>query len=224
VTPTLIRLDSRAAFFCALIPLGFMYVAVVLCHRTNPFASRDDPWGDWLGVTLSGPALFLFAAQHVLKPLGGAAASRILVQFGAGYFLPFFAGLHWEYIGQFSGANFSLTAHHLSHLSAADMTMLIVGAVVFIGMGVICVREAYRAGNLVRYLAEFLGCIAALVAVTLLLGPRYHVHIHHYFWALCLTPFVRFPNPACTVMQAFLVGTYVEGARRWGFGAIWNLQ
>jgi hypothetical protein len=224
VTSSPIRLDSRAAFFCALLPLGFIYVAVVLCHRANPFASLHDPWGDWLGVTLSGPALFLFAAQYVLKPLSSLGALRTLLHYGAGYLLPFFAGLHWEYIGRISGANFSLTARQLSHLSFADVTMLIVGAVVFIGMSAICLREAQRAGTLSRYLGAFFGLIAVLIVLTLLLGPSYHVHIHHYFWALCLTPFVRFPNPACTVVQAFLVGAYVEGASRWGFGAIWNLQ
>ena len=141
---------------------------------------------------------------------------------GAVYVLAFFAGLHWEYIGQYSGANFSLTSRQLSHLKTADVTMLIVGAVVFIGMTAICVRAAYRTRILGRYLAAFAGLILGLVVVTALLGPSYHVHVHHYFWALCLAPFVRFPNPACLVMQAFLVGTYVEGASRWGFGAIWN--
>jgi hypothetical protein len=91
-------------------------------------------------------------------------------------------------------------------------------------MSVICLREAQRAGILSRYLGAFFGLIGAMVAVTLLLGPSYHIHIHHYFWALCLVPFVRFPRPACKIVQAFLVGTYVEGASRWGFGAIWNLQ
>ena len=216
----MVRLDARAAFFCALLPIGFIYVAAVLCHRAIPFASRNDPWGDWLGVTLSGPALFLLAAQHVLP---ATRPIRTLLIHGAVYALAFFAGLHWEFIGQYSGAKFSLTSSQLSHLKTADVAMLIVGAVVFVGMTAICVRAAHRARILARCLAASAGLILGLVVVTALLGPSYHVHIHHYFWALCLAPFVRFSNPACLIMQAFLVGTYVEGASRWGFGAIWNL-
>ncbi len=71
------------------------------------------------------------------------------------------------------------------------------------------------------YLLSFAGLASILVAVTFALGREYHIHIHHYFLALCLLPFVRFQHPACLVAHAIPTGVYVEGASRWGLDPVW---
>ena len=202
--------------FCALLPLGFAYVAVVLCGRSSPFASRVDPWGDWLGVTLSGPALYLLAAH----PLHSARLARP-AGFAAWGFM-FFAGLHWEWIGRLTGAHFSLTAHDMARLTSADLTMLLVAAVLILALLSHCFVLARRGGFLLRWVLSFGTFVLLFPLVTLLLGSGWRFHLHHYFWALCLAPFIRFPSLPCLCSQAFLIGVYVEGAGRWGMAPIWN--
>jgi len=202
---------------------GFAYVAMALCHRATPFASRDNSWNDWLGVMLSGPTLYMLATRHTLlpfeqKPLH-AAAWNIL-----GFGLPFFIALHWEYAEKITGASFSLTADHLSHLSTASKVAIVVGLTIAVAITALCIRKAYRLKILAPYLGSFAALVVTLIIITLALGPRYHVHIHHYFLTLCLVPFVRFRHPICLVTQAMLLGAYVEGASRWGLSPIWILS
>jgi hypothetical protein len=139
----------------------------------------------------------------------------------AGFDLLFFAGLHWEYVGHATGASFSLTARHLTHLNTASKIAVTVGLVIAASVIAICLREALRAKILAPYLGSFAALIGTLVAITVALGPRYHVHIHHYFFSLALLPFVRFRQPVCFIAQAILAGVYVEGATRWGLSPIW---
>lgn len=212
--------DGRCAFTCILFALGFAYVAMALCGRSTPFSSGDNAWNDWLGVMLAGPAMLLLATRHTLLPLG-AGAARVLVRNGTGFILPFFAGLHWEWVGRLSGANFSLTARDLARLSAASQAAAGAGILLAAALAALCLREARRAKVLVPYLASFGALAGAIAGVTLLLGPGYRLHIHHYFLALCLMPFVRFPHPLCVVTQAVLAGVFVEGASRWGLSPIW---
>ncbi|MEI7939590.1 MAG: hypothetical protein WCK27_23145 [Verrucomicrobiota bacterium] len=215
-----IHADWRCAYWCALLALGFAYVAMILCHRSTPFASGDNQWNDWLGVMLSGPTLFLLSTRHTLRPFGEQPVTAVLWNV-AGFGLLFFAALHWEYVGQLTGASFSLTSRHLTHLNTASKIAVAVGLVIAVSVITICLREAFRARILVSYLASFAALIGTLVAITVMLGPRYHVHIHHYFFSLALLPFVRFRQPVCFITQAILAGVYVEGATRWGLSPIW---
>src|SRR5207245_5649546 len=128
---------------------------------------------------------------------------------------------HWEWVCQLRGANCSLTAQQLAHLNAPSKVALVIGAGVAAAITSLCLREAWRERILVAYLLSFIGLMLILAVVTYALGPDYHVHIHHYFLALCLIPFVRFRRPVCLVTQAILAGVYVEGASRWGIDPIW---
>ncbi len=193
---------------------------MILCHRSTPFASGDNQWNDWLGVMLSGPTLYLLSTRHTLRPFGEQPVTAVLWNV-AGFGLLFFAALHWEYVGQLTGASFSLTSRHLTHLNTASKIAVAVGLVIAVSVITICLREAFRARILVSYLASFAALIGTLVAITVMLGPRYHVHIHHYFLSLALLPFVRFRQPVCFITQAILAGVYVEGATRWGLSPIW---
>ena len=194
---------------------------MILCHRSTPFASGDNQWNDWLGVMLSGPTLYLLSTRHTLRPFGEQPVTAVLWNV-AGFGLLFFAALHWEYVGQLTGASFSLTSRHLTHLNTASKIAVAVGVVIAVSVITICLREAFRARILVSYLASFAALIGTLVAITVVLGPRYHVHIHHYFFSLALLPFVRFRHPVCFVTQAIMAGVYVEGASRWGLSPIWD--
>jgi hypothetical protein len=196
---------------------------MALCGRATPFESGDNRWNDWLGVALSGPTLFFLATQHTLSP-SSAGVLPAICRNGLGFTLPFFAGLHWEYLGSSTGANFSLTAHQLAHLNSASRVALGIGLAIAAAVTALCLREARKAGILGRYLAAFGSLIGALTLTTFVLGPRYYLHIHHYFWSLCLLPFLRFRHPVCVGMQGLLAGVFVEGAARYGLSPIWILR
>lgn len=215
--------DLRLFFSWALLVGGFGYVAVFLCGRATPFESGDNRWNDWLGVALSGPAVFFLATRHTLAPFS-AGARRAVWWNGCRFGLPFFAGLHWEYLGSTTGANFSLTARQLAHLNAPSRIALAIGIGIALAVTALCLREARKAGILGRYLGAFGSLLGALSLTTFALGPRYYVHIHHYFWSLCLLPFLRFRHPVCVVMQGLLTGVFVEGAARYGLSPIWILR
>ncbi len=218
--PSSNQFDWRCVYWCVLLALGFAYVAMVLCHRPMPFASGDNQWNDWLGVMLSGPTLYLIATRHTLRPFGEQRLTALLWNI-AGFGLPFFAGLHWEYVGQITGANFSLTSRHLAHLNTASKIAVAVGLLIAVSIAALCLREARRARILAPYLASFAMLFGTLAAITVVLGASYHVHVHHYFLALGLILFVRFRHPVCFITQAVLAGVYVEGASRWGLSPIW---
>src|SRR5262249_8205483 len=156
-----------------LLATGFAYVTMVLCGRSTPFESGDNRWNDWLGVMLSAPALYLFAMRHTLLAFGGPL-SRMLRWNVLGFVLPYFVPLHWEYVGKYSGANFSLTARQLAHLNRPSQIALAVGAIIFLSITALCLREAQKAGYFLKYLGTFLGLVGAIAAVTLLMGPDYH--------------------------------------------------
>jgi len=215
--------DSRLLLTWLLLTGGFGYVAIFLCGRTTPFESGDNLWNDWLGVTLSAPAIYLFGTRHTLPPF---RAENLRAVFGssAGFGLLFFASLHWEYVGRLSGANFSLTAYQLTHLNLASKVALGLGVGIAGGMTAWCVREGRKASFLGSYLACFFALLGALTVVSYALRAHHSVHIHHYFWSLCGIPFVRFRHPLCVVMQGFLAGVFVEGAARYGLSPIWILH
>jgi hypothetical protein len=200
--------------------LGFAYVAMILCGRATPFMSGDNVWNDWLGVLLSGPTLYLLGTRHTLLPFGENPKRAVLWN-GLGFGLPFFAALHWEWIGKLTNANFSLTARQLSHLNVNSKIALAIGFGIAAAITSLCLREARREEILTPYLLSFAALIATLAGITSAFGKSYHVHIHHYFLTLCLIPFVRFRHPLCFATQAILAGVYVEGSSRWGLSPIW---
>lgn len=212
--------DLRCLYWCGLLVLGFAYVAMFLCGRPLPFASGNNPWGDWLGVLLSAPTLYLLAARHTLREPGPSLARAVLWN-GPVYAGSFFAALHWEWAGKITHANFSLTVDQLSRLDLRGKIAGAVGLAVFAAMAGLCLREARREGILGSYLLSFAGLASIVAGVTWALGRDYHLHVHHYFLALGLLPFVRFRHPACLVTQAILTGVYVEGACRWGLDPVW---
>jgi hypothetical protein len=216
-SPAPIRLDVRGWLFSGLLPLGFAYVTMVLCGRSVPF----EPWQSWLCVTLSGPVLFILAVQHVLVP--ASDDRRALLRNGLLYFVPFVAGLHFRWVGRWTGAHFSLSKSSLAQLSTIDVVMMVVAGVVSVGVGAVCIREARRSKVILGYVTVFAVLAFVLTGITLLLSANYYLHLHHYFLALILMPFVRFAHPVCTVTQGFLAGVYVEGASRWGMDPVWNL-
>lgn len=197
---------------------GFVYVAAVLCDRSDPFGSPPGNRFEFAKLLLGATVLHA-AGVRIGRAPGAAAPDARATRIAAA--VAFFLGLHWEWAGRLTGARFSLTSHHLASLAPVDAAALLAGLAVLGALAAFHARLARRRSCL----RAWLGAIAlAAVGIALITwgwrGSR-HLHLHHYAWAALLAPFARFPHPVSRVTQAFLFGVFVEGVARWGMDPVW---
>jgi hypothetical protein len=197
-----------SALFCALIVAGFAYVSVVLCGRSDPLLSGNDTRLDLAFVLALAPPLYL---------LGPRENFRI----GPAYVLPFFAALHFEYLGRALGVAFSLKSADLSSLSPRAALALAAAA---LGIGALLAWHfvlARRAKILGRYAAAFAAVPLAVAAITWRLRETHYLHVHHYCLGTYLFPFFRFDRTLSRAAHAVFLGIAVEGVSRWGMDPVW---
>ena len=212
--------DARPWALTALLVLGFDYVAVVLCGRTNPFQSGNPGHWDIAFVVLTAPVFYLLAATRTIKPFR-RPWGPVLFRNGLLYALPFFIALHWEMIGDIFGANFSLNARSLTRMNARDAFAFVL-AIALIGAAVGWhLHRARKERILVWYCGAFLCMLALIAAITFVLRDTHTIHIHHYTIGGLFALFWRFNHPISASFQGFFLGMYVEGIARWGRDPNW---
>lgn len=69
-----------------------------------------------------------------------------------------------------------------------------------------------------RYLLYYV--IGGLVIAVLASLPGLEFRLHHYVFAMLLIPGTGFPSKLSALMQAFLLGMFLNGVARWGFDSI----
>jgi hypothetical protein len=213
-------LDSRFALWLVLLVLGFAYVSVVLCGRTNPFVSRYDRTTDLAIVLLLAPGFYLAGPRRNFPRLD-ANARRVVWQFGLGYLVPFAVALHFDYLGKVLGVQFSLTASDLHGLDLAGKLAFLGGALLVTGLLGYHFVLARKEGILLPYGAAFVAIPLGVAIVTYLLRETHYLHVHHYLYGAYLVPFFRFDRALSRGAQATFLGICIEGASRWGLDPIW---
>jgi len=215
--------DPRFYGWCLLLVLGFAYVAVVVCDRPNPLASRGGEYADIVKLLVTAPFLFLLGPRHSLSPLC-AGRREVLLWNGLGYLLPFFLGLNWAYLQHVSVINYSLTWSDLSRMHPIGMAVFAAGGVAMAALAVYHGVLAHREGILAPYAGTFAGAVLLIAAITWARRGNYYLHVHHYFFFGFFIPWTRFRNPVSIICQAFCAGVYVEGISEWGMDPIWALR
>lgn len=73
-----------------------------------------------------------------------------------------------------------------------------------------------------RQLPTYLGyyILGGLVIMVLALLPGLTLRLHHYVFAMLLIPGTAFPTRISALLQAFLLGMFLDGVSRWGFASI----
>ena len=198
---------------------GYVYVASVLCGRGNPLLSGNGIWDFALVVVLS-PLFFCLGPRHNWRPPDMSARAMFKWN-GLCYGLPFFVALHWEYLGNALGAQFSLKSADLGALDPRSAVALAIGLATIAGLLAYHLARARRAGILGSYVVTLTGipCIVALI--TLSLGDACYLHVHHYNLGAYLFPFFRFRTLPSLVAQAVFLGLAIEGVSRWGMDPMW---
>jgi hypothetical protein len=110
-----------------------------------------------------------------------------------------------------------LTPHDIKNQPGAVPALIIIVLSLF----TIALGQAWALrveGRLPRYLAIygiFVGSLLALVAI-----PNMNVRIHHYILGLLLVPGTSMQTRPSLLFQGILVGLFINGIARWGFGSI----
>lgn len=96
-------------------------------------------------------------------------------------------------------------------------------AVVILGLIVLFlvlnqIRIIRNTGQLATYLGYYtLGGLTIAVLASL---PGLEFRLHHYVFAMLLIPGTAFPTRLSALMQALLLGMFLNGVARWGFDSI----
>ena len=83
--------------------------------------------------------------------------------------------------------------------------------------------EAARRKQLYGYAGALLSAVGGIALVSLLLAPRYYLHIHHSVWSLFLVFLFRYEKWWSRYAQALALGIYIDGLASWGLSSIWHL-
>lgn len=75
----------------------------------------------------------------------------------------------------------------------------------------------------VYYAGALLSAVGGIALVSLLLAPRYYLHIHHSVWSLFLVFLFRYEKWWSRYAQALALGIYIDGLASWGLSSIWHL-
>eukprot|EP00347_Sterkiella_histriomuscorum_P019710 403340585 len=78
----------------------------------------------------------------------------------------------------------------------------------------------------INFLFIYFGVIGALVLFVYIhgkiLGPTYHLHIHHYFLGMSVVILICYQNMVLSFAHAIFNGIMIEGGCRWGFSPLWE--
>lgn len=110
-----------------------------------------------------------------------------------------------------------LTGHDIKQQPGAVAALVIIVLILF----AIILYQAHhlrKEGRLLRYLALYLTFGIALGLLAAL--PKLNLRIHHYILALLLLPGTALETRVSLLCQGLLVGLYINGLARWGFGSI----
>lgn len=80
------------------------------------------------------------------------------------------------------------------------------------------IRIIRKTQQLPTYLGYYI--LGGLVIMVLALLPRLTFRLHHYIFAMLLIPGTAFPTRISALLQAFLLGMFLNGVSRWGFTSI----
>jgi len=199
---------------------GYVYVAGILCQRQNPFESGNSGAREIVLLTLLSPLLYLLGPRHNWQSDAHSAVA-ILKWNGACYLLPFFTVLHWEFLGDAIGAQFSLKPADLSSLSPRSLAVLVVATIAIVSILTSHLFWARREGILYPYASALFGILFLIAVITIILSKTHYIHVHHYCLGAFLFPFFRFRNVLSLAAQAVFLGLLVEGISRWGMDPLW---
>ena len=80
----------------------------------------------------------------------------------------------------------------------------------------------YTVGFFMTYIYLIGGAVGLIWLRGKMLGPNYHLHIHHYFLGMFVSSIICYQNTFLTLVHSIFNGIMMEGGCRWGFSPIFD--
>lgn len=203
---------SPAVFFTSIFVGMFFHVALASDppNLTDYYAIVSIALGRFLPASFCMYAVYGFAVRRQLHGLHAQVEKTIL-----------WLGGCW--VGALNNYTFDkipierLTPEDIKHQPGAIPALIIIVLILFS----IALGQAWALrveGRLPKYLAIYgtlVGGVLALVAI-----PKMNVRIHHYILGLLLVAGTSMQNRPSLLFQGILIGLFINGVARWGFGSI----
>jgi len=100
------------------------------------------------------------------------------------------------------------------------LTALIIIVILVLVLVLNQVRVIRYTGLLPTYLAYYI--TGGLVILVISLLPGLTFRLHHYVFAILLIPGTFTPTRISAIIQAFLLGMFLDGIAKWGFDSMWQ--
>jgi len=211
---------ASLAFWLIMAATGYAFVAGVLCHRPNPFASAEGNAYELPKLLAAALVAWLLGARHTLQPFR-APWRRVVLWNGLGWVVPFFAAFIYHNLDRILKVDVSLTPQGFASMSPYTWFMFSLAVLLMLGLATYQGLLAWRAGILLPWLAVVPAIVLPIAFLTWLWRDTHSVHIHHFFLFGMFVPWLRFRNPVCVVCQAICAGISVEGVATWGMDPMW---
>ncbi len=220
VNPLRMACDARFYFWTALLVAGFVYVWAVLCKRPIVWQPYNEEYREMLKLLFSAPLLYYFGPRHALATLREDGYRAFLLN-GLAFVLPFFTALHFIYLQNIRGLNYSLTPSDLQRMPLMAVAVFSLCGLIILALALYHLYLARREGVLLPYSSLLIAAILLIGIITWAVREHYYFHFHHYFFFGFFIPFLRFKNPVSLICLGVCAGVYAEGVAEWGMDPIW---
>lgn len=203
---------SPAVFFWSIFVALFLHVALASDPPsvTDQYSLLSIAFGRFLPACFCGWITYRYTAKRSLIGLTAQIEKTIL-----------WLGPAW--VGALNNYTFDrmplqrLTPHDIKAQPGGVTVLISIVLIIF----TIALGQAWSfrvEGRMPKYL--FIYCLLVGSLLLMLALPGLNLRIHHYILALLLLPGTSFQNRPSLVYQGLLVGLFINGTARWGFGSI----
>jgi hypothetical protein len=206
-----ITVTSAPAFFSAIYFITFFQVAMASDPPTSSFYELVSIClGRFIPGAFVGFVLYYFCVKYTLRDLDAHLEKTIL-----------WLGGCW--VGALNTDTFDhipisrLTPHDIQQQpgAATALSIIISSLIMITFVQAYCFRREGRFFPMLRLYGLFILGILVLVLV-----PHMKLRIHHDLLAILLIPGTAMQTRPSLLFQGILVGLYINGISRWGFGSI----
>jgi hypothetical protein len=204
-------------YFFYILHTGWWYIAV----SGMKDAQHSDSFLDHVASTF----IPSFAIGYVLYKYGSVAVFSHKYPFDAliFYIVPAWIAIHWNYltllVPDIDFTPSTVSGEHANSLVAVIITLcvaIVIAAIILIPQ----IYYIWKSGLLKHYLLYYFALISTVGLAVLAVHNHLEFHLHHYLLAIVGWPLTRFNTRTSAVLQAFLLGLFINGAARWGFGSL----
>ena len=176
--------------------IGFAYVSVVLCGRSNPFESGNNGYLDF--VLLCGlVGLCLAVPLQEPRSCTDFDERRNPIWLISLMSATFFASLHWAFFGGLMDVDFSLTPHQIATLDVRSIIVLGVAAIAVTMILGFHLRRAVQCGILMRHSIWFAVFAALIVIPTIYLADTHYLHFSSLLFGIVFRAILQIRHYSC---------------------------